>query len=129
MGRGGVSYTLAKASKVLNHDYYLFKAISLMDNCPDTVTKDSNFDLLGGTAGIILSFLHLLSHHDDHKIITKINNLTNILIKNFKFSRNSGISWGRSARSKKIVYVASPMVLQASLGYYMKLLFSFPIRI
>lgn len=102
-GRAGVSYVFIKACIALNNDQYYKSSKDIIAPFFKTLTDDTktyNFDLLTGISGTLMVLLHQLNYKHDEDTLKWVTTLTNILLKNFKFSKTGGLNWGRSKNSK-----------------------------
>jgi type 2 lantibiotic biosynthesis protein LanM len=97
-GLAGMAYTLGFLHKITNRSEFAEHAMTLMSNVSERIDDDQRLDLLGGSAGVVLSALtlySLLSVSTMQDVATRAGNL---LLKKRHMSVGGNRAWKSNAR-------------------------------
>jgi hypothetical protein len=97
-GSGSMIYMLLDVYETTQNDYYLDQAVNLAVLYDQPLRNTVEYDLLCGTAGVLLVLTKLYHYSQDARIMESIHFLINKLVLNARPSQQ-GFSWGENTIS------------------------------
>lgn len=91
-GWGGIIYSLIHISKIMNDESVVQFILNNLNDVSNLITKDTAFDIIGGSAGCIINLISLYEITKSVQILDMAIACGNHLIKNAK-SMKKGIGW------------------------------------
>lgn len=88
-----VIYLLINFYKVTGNDIYIERALSLCENYQDNIETDKVYDIIGGSAGILLVLLELYKCTSSELVKLLIVKCKNHLIKNVHSINENEVGW------------------------------------